>query len=180
MVFYVLSRRIFDYNFKNNEATGFIVSALFFHKSINIAAKFLFLSWILLKIMSLTAVPKTSFHGNFLTFALFWCTILYSDWLKWEAMPYSDWLALIKEFLLKSYFWIKAWNFLISTWISINISANSRQKSYKYNHKKLQHFKVLVKTMIISFTKIYSFFLIFRLHIPTAIYKSKKVIQNLQ
>ena len=42
MVFYVLSRRIFDYNFKNNEATGFIVSELFFDMSINIAAKFLF------------------------------------------------------------------------------------------------------------------------------------------
>ena len=26
---------------------------------------------------------------------------------------------------------------------------------YKYNRKKLQNFKVLLKTMIISFTKIY-------------------------
>ena len=45
MVFYVLSvsQMIFDYNFNNNEATGFIVSGLFFHMSINIAAKFLFL-----------------------------------------------------------------------------------------------------------------------------------------
>ena len=39
MVFYVLSRKIFDYNFKNNETTGFIVSGLFFHMSINIAAE---------------------------------------------------------------------------------------------------------------------------------------------
>ena len=44
MVFDVLSvsRRIFYYNFKNNEATGFIVSGLFVHISINITAKFLF------------------------------------------------------------------------------------------------------------------------------------------
>ena len=42
MVFYVLSRTILDYNFKNNEVTGFIGSGLFFHMSINIAAKFLF------------------------------------------------------------------------------------------------------------------------------------------
>ena len=65
MVFYVLSRRIFDYNFKNNEATGFIVSELFFDMSINIAAKFLFYQLKLLKILSLTAVPRTRFHGNF-------------------------------------------------------------------------------------------------------------------
>ena len=42
MVFYVLSRTILDYNFKNNKVTGFIVSGLFFHMSINIAGKFLF------------------------------------------------------------------------------------------------------------------------------------------
>ena len=42
MVFYVLSQRMFDYNFKNKEATGFIVSGLFCHMSINITAKFLF------------------------------------------------------------------------------------------------------------------------------------------
>ena len=83
MIFYVLSWRIFDYDFKNNEATSFIVSGLFFHMSINVAAKFFFISWILLKKVSLTAVPNTRFHGNVLTFALFWCTILYSDWLKW-------------------------------------------------------------------------------------------------
>ena len=65
MVFYVLSRRIFDYNFKNNEATGFIVSELFFDMSINIAAKFLFYQLKLLKILSLTAVPRTRFHENF-------------------------------------------------------------------------------------------------------------------
>ena len=42
MVIYVLSRTILDYNFKNNEVTGFIGSGLFFHMSINTAAKFLF------------------------------------------------------------------------------------------------------------------------------------------
>ena len=36
----------------------------------------LFISWILLKI---TAVPKTHSQDNSLNFALFWCTILYSD-----------------------------------------------------------------------------------------------------
>ena len=29
------------------------------------------------------------------------------------------------------------------------------KSNYKWNHKKLQHFKVLVKKMEISFTKIY-------------------------
>ena len=34
---------------------------------------FLFISWILLKISSLTVVSKTRFHENFLNFYLFWC-----------------------------------------------------------------------------------------------------------
>ena len=38
---YDLSRRLFEYNFKINEITGFIYSGLFFHVSINIATKFL-------------------------------------------------------------------------------------------------------------------------------------------
>ena len=41
MVFYGLSRRFFDYNFKINLPTDFIVSVLFFHMPISIAAKFL-------------------------------------------------------------------------------------------------------------------------------------------
>ena len=94
---------------------------------------FLFISWILLMILSLTAVPKTCFHRNFLNFALFWCTILYSDWLKWWIMPSSDSLALknvffIKNFLKKSKFLIKTRNFLISCWILIKISTNSQCK----------------------------------------------------
>ena len=39
MVFYRLSRKIFDYNFKINEATGFIFFIISLHMSINIAAK---------------------------------------------------------------------------------------------------------------------------------------------
>ena len=48
-----------------------------------------------------SAVHKTCFYENFLNFTLFWCTLLYSGWLKWLVMPHSDWLALIKEFLKK-------------------------------------------------------------------------------
>ena len=42
MAFYGLSRTIFNYNFKNNKVTSFIVSGPFFHMSINIVAKFIF------------------------------------------------------------------------------------------------------------------------------------------
>ena len=42
MVFHELLRRIFDYNVKINKATGFIVSGLFFHMSINIIANFFY------------------------------------------------------------------------------------------------------------------------------------------
>ena len=42
---------------------------------------------------------------------------------------------------------------------------------YKWSHKKFQHFKFLVKN---DCDKFYQNLVIFRLHIPTAIYKSKK------
>ena len=97
MVFCSLSQRSFDSNFKNNEATGFIISGLFFHMSVNIAAKILFISWILLKILRLTAVTNTRFHGNFLSFALLWYKILYFHLLRGNASNY-DWLELTMEF----------------------------------------------------------------------------------
>ena len=44
---------------------------------------FLFISRMLLKILSITAVPKTRYRGNVLNFTLFWCAIFYFNWLKW-------------------------------------------------------------------------------------------------
>ena len=39
------------------------------------------------------------------------------------------------------------------------VNINTGIKSdYEYNHKKLQHFNVLVRTIIITFTKIYEYF----------------------
>ena len=45
LVFHGLLRRIFYYNFRINEVTGFIVSGVFFHLSINIAA-ILLVDWL--------------------------------------------------------------------------------------------------------------------------------------
>ena len=79
IVFYVPSWSIVD--FENNEASSFIVSALFFHMSINILQNFFFISWILLKIMSLTAVPKTRFF--------FW-PLLYFDASYFILIDWND------------------------------------------------------------------------------------------
>ena len=55
---YGFSHRFFKYNFKINEATGFIFSGLLFHMSIFITE-------------DIELVPNTPFHGNFLNFPLF-------------------------------------------------------------------------------------------------------------
>ena len=89
---------------------------------------FFFISWILLKIVSLTAVPKTRFFSDL-------CFILMHHTLFWSIKMINNvlfWLVSInKQFPLKRYFWIKACNFLISVWLSIKISTNSQQKRYK-------------------------------------------------
>ena len=46
----------------------------------------LFISWILLKILSLSL----SLSREFSELALFWCTILYSDWLKQEDFIWQE------------------------------------------------------------------------------------------
>ena len=69
MVSYGLSRKFFDYKFKVDEATSIIFSGLFFHMSINIAAKFIVYRLNINE--DIEPVPNTRFHGNFLNFALF-------------------------------------------------------------------------------------------------------------
>ena len=69
---------------------------------------FFFISWILLNILSLTAVTNRRFHENFLNVALFWCTVLCSYWLKWQLwllfwlVRINKGLSLKKQVLNKS------------------------------------------------------------------------------
>ena len=107
MVFYVLSRKFFYYNFKNKKRTGFIASGLFFHMSINIAAIF-FISWILLKIVSLTVVPKNTLSREFsdLGFALmhntlFWLIKMTNSALYW-LVRINKAISLKRQFLNQS------------------------------------------------------------------------------